>query len=173
MSRYSFTDEKPIRDRHGHFIVQILCNCGNKKWIRRDHLRSGKIQSCGCYHSEVLKVATLKHGHNRSLTVGKTPTYNTWQNMKKRCLNPKTIQWKDYGGAGIKVCKRWLKFENFLADMGERPSKEMSLDRVNPFGNYEKSNCRWATRVEQANNTKGQYAIQVLKRLKTTYPSII
>ena len=163
----------PRRDKSNHFIIRVSCDCGNKKWIRRDHFKSGRIRSCGCLHSEMLKISTIKHGHNRNLTIGKTPTYNTWQNMKKRCLNPKTIQWKDYGGGGIKICERWLKFENFLEDMGERPSSKMSLDRINPFGNYEKSNCRWATKVEQANNTKGHYAIQILKQFKGASPSVV
>lgn len=73
--------------------------------------------------------------------------------MKQRCCNPRNKQFADYGGRGIRVCKRWDKFENFLADMGERPSS-LSLDRKNNDGNYSKRNCRWATPTEQANNSR-------------------
>lgn len=163
----------PVSDkRNGKAMVLLRCSCGNEKLVRKDH--AGKRTfSCGCLHDYIRRIATLKHGHNRSVTIGKSPTYATWQNMKKRCLNPNTIQWKDYGGAGIKVCKRWYKFENFLLDMGERPTRNHSIDRINPFRDYSPKNCRWATRKKQANNTKGHYAIQILKRFKRTPASII
>lgn len=150
---YIFTNSKPRKEKNGHYSVEILCNCGNKKYIRLDHLNSGKIKSCGCYYKESRKNITVKHGHNRSLTTGKTITYNSWQNMRKRCMNPKSIQFKDYGGRGIKICDDWNKFENFLRDMGERPIG-MSIDRINVNGNYEKNNCKWSTRLEQANNKR-------------------
>ena len=85
--------------------------------------------------------------------------------MWTRCTNPAYKQYTDYGGSGITVCERWKSFENFLADMGYRP-EEMSLDRINPFGNYEPSNCRWATRLEQNRNTKGRVAIELLLKLQ-------
>jgi hypothetical protein len=72
-------------------------------------------------------------------------TYRTWEAMKRRCLNPKSTQWKYYGGRSIAVCERWLVFDNFLADMGERPSKKHTLDRINNEGNYEPGNCEWST----------------------------
>lgn len=83
-----------------------------------------------------------------------TPTYRSWQAMLTRCTNSNRAQFKDYGGRGIKVCERWLKFENFLADMGERPDGT-TLDRFpNKDGDYEPGNCRWASRVEQNRNTR-------------------
>ncbi len=96
---------------------------------------------------------TVKHGHARDFN--ETPTYRSWQRMKNRCLNPNKDNYALYGGRGIQVCERWRSsFENFLADMGERPEGK-TLDRYpNPDGNYEPNNCRWATPKEQTNNTR-------------------
>ena len=92
----------------------------------------------------------LKHGYcrNREMTV----EYRAWVRMRQRCTNSKLNRWQHYGGKGISVCERWRLFENFLADMGLRPTSEHSLDRINGDGNYEPSNCRWATRREQRIN---------------------
>ena len=94
-----------------------------------------------------------KHGHNPSGTGKPSPTYISWQNMKARCLNPNNPRFKDWGGRGIEVCKRWMDFVNFLEDMGEKP-KGLTLDRVNNNGNYEPGNCRWTTRKEQRQNRR-------------------
>lgn len=95
----------------------------------------------------------IKHGQHG------TRPYHSWQGMKGRCNNPKNNKYKDYGARGIKVCDRWFdSFENFVSDMGPPPSDKHSVDRINTNGNYEPSNCRWATSKEQAaNRRKGAY----------------
>ena len=85
--------------------------------------------------------------------------YFLWANMKQRCLNKKHRQFKDYGGRGITVCESWLKFDNFLQDMGEKP-KNKSLDRIDNNGNYCKENCRWASSKEQARNTRQNFLLK-------------
>jgi hypothetical protein len=96
-------------------------------------------------------LASLKHGH--SAAAKRTPTYNSWLEMRKRCSNPNRHQANLYIGSGVKICDRWQNFENFLADMGERP-EGTTLDRwPNQRGNYEPGNCRWATPREQGRNT--------------------
>jgi hypothetical protein len=95
------------------------------------------------------KNPSFSHGHATGDKV--SPTYTTWRSMTNRCRDPKSFGWSRYGGRGISVCARWLAFESFLADMGNRP-KGKTLDRINNDGNYEPGNCRWATRSEQMKN---------------------
>lgn len=125
------------------------CDCGNQKAVTRTVLVDGRSTSCGCFKRESNIARSTKHGH---ATNGITPTYHSWVGMVSRCTNPGHRNYARYGGAGIKVCARWMTFANFLADMGEKPSG-MSIDRFpNQRGNYEPGNCRWATATEQARN---------------------
>ncbi len=136
-----------------HAIWRFLCSCGREKLIRSAHVLKGAVVSCGCFHSEI------KTTHGYSLT----PTYMSWVAMNSRCHSPTHSCYYAYGAKGVSVCDRWrFSFENFLADMGERP-KGKTLDRYpNPFGNYEKTNCRWATPKEQANNKRANYVAPTL-----------
>lgn len=93
-----------------------------------------------------------KHGHKIG-GVG-SPTYDTWRGMRSRCSNPNDGGWEAYGGRGITVCDRWADFRNFLADMGERPSRDHEIDRKDNDGNYEPGNCRWATNKRNARNRR-------------------
>jgi len=123
------------------------CDCGNEKVIVSASLRRGASQSCGCLRNYVQP--RLIHGRSN------ISTYFCWKSMIRRCSKEGQNDkgYKNYGGRGIKVCKRWLKFENFLEDMGEAP-KGLTLDRKNNNGNYNKHNCRWATMTQQIHNRR-------------------
>lgn len=140
------------------------CDCGNEKIIDGVHLKSGHSKSCGCYQKKIASTANSRHGFTR---YNKIPTeYRIWSNMKKRCTSNKHKYFYNYGGRGIKICERWSKFENFLNDMGERPSKDHSIDRIDNDGNYEPNNCRWSTRKEQARNRRNNINISYKGRTK-------
>ncbi len=137
-------DAPPGKDRHRRVVAR--CECGTTKIVVFKNIKRGQSDGCrSCGH--LGKVAT--HGQSKS------PEYRAWCLMITRCTNPNRAKWSEYGGRGITVCDRWRhSFENFLADMGRKPSPRHSLDRENNDGNYEPTNCRWATDKQQANNRR-------------------
>lgn len=151
--------------RYGRLLVQAagtptpqgksrwwcLCDCGNRSLVVGSDLRSGNTTSCGCRKEELRAARFTTHGFRAS---GRThPSYPSWANMLQRCTNPNDPAYRHYGGRGITVCERWQSFENFLADMGERP-EGLTLDRTDNEGNYEPGNCKWATRAQQSANRR-------------------
>jgi len=120
-----------------------ICDCGNLISVSSYQLKSGKTKSCGCWSRD----RTRKHGMEG------TKIYNTWASMLSRCRNPKNKFYKDYGGRGITFCETWANFENFYADMGDKPDG-MSLDRIDNDGNYSKENCRWSDQKNQIRNRR-------------------
>lgn len=126
-----------------------ICECGNEKIVRGAHLKSGYTKSCGC----LMKNINIKHG------LYNTPENKCWRGIKERCFNSKNPAFKNYGGRGITMCEKWVNsFEEFLKDMGKRPSSKYSIDRINNNGNYEPSNCKWSTVLEQNNNKRNNKA---------------
>jgi hypothetical protein len=126
------------------------CDCGAYCVVSSGNLTSGNTRSCGCLHNEELVQRVYRHGH--TVGGGFSLEYQSWRSMIARCTSENDSYWYLYGGRGITVCDRWLSFENFLADMGSRPSKEHTIDRIESERNYEPDNCRWATRDVQVNN---------------------
>jgi len=105
--------------------------------------------------AKLVALATLTMGaqrHGHSINGIRSLTHSTWHNMRSRCNNPNTKAYEKYGAKGIKVCDRWDSFENFIMDMGERPGKEYSIERIDLSKGYSSDNCKWATRTEQNRN---------------------
>lgn len=126
-----------------------VCDCSAIKTVSGSNLRAGETLSCGCLNRELRAQRNTTHGASKS------PEYNVWLAMRRRCRSESDVKYADYGGRGIKVCARWAEsFEKFLADMGPRPSAKHEIDRRDNDGNYEPGNCRWATRTQQNRNTR-------------------
>lgn len=141
------------------------CDCGTEKIVSATGLRCG-TQSCGCFQVEKHLKMITKHGHAPTEGKAQSKTYATWRGMKSRCLDSGHPKFADYGGRGIKICDSWLHFENFLADMGEKP-KGLEIDRIDNSGNYCKENCRWTTKSLNNRNRRNNHFLTLNNESKT------
>jgi len=131
--------------KNSKILISAKCVCGNVRYVYKTHLLRGASSSCGC-QIQVHKT----HGMSGQ------PIYRVWRAMIDRCTLKTCKSYKRYGGDGITICKEWMEFERFYADMGDRPTQKHSIDRINNYKGYEPENCRWATSVVQARNKKAE-----------------
>lgn len=138
------------KDKDSKYLWNCVCECGSERLITGKSLRSKRSRSCGCFD--------YKNGKDKHF--GKElPEYKVWKGMRTRCTNPNQRAYKYYGGIGVTICERWNDFSKFYEDMGPRPSDKHSIDRINPYGNYEPENCRWADWYVQSNNKRKKVLI--------------
>lgn len=157
--RLTVIEKAEASNNHG-ILWRCKCDCGNVCEVRSNYLRGGQTQSCGCYRSELsaqiakrMGEANVKHGKCRR---GKRdPLFNVWYTMKARCKYPHHISYQNYGARGITVCDEWQEFESFYEwAMANGYKKGLEIDRIDCEGNYEPSNCRFVTRLENSRNKR-------------------
>ncbi len=161
----------PVGQRFGRLIVvggtrkRVLaeCDCGRPKTTCMYDLSHGRVSSCGCLRRELTEKKNRTHGKKDM------PEYRVWRGMIARCEHQWGAGYENYGGRGIRVCEQWRHdFNRFLVDMGERPSPELSIDRIDNNKGYSPDNCRWATVAEQSNNKRSNLVVEINGRRQTT-----
>lgn len=181
MAKHNIFDDRHIGTRFGFLVIvaessvkykgkftqyECLCDCGDTCLRLATKLFSGRLISCGCKQgygngtTRKHKIA-LKHGKSG------TSIYLTWQGMISRCHNQNNKNYHQYGGRGILVCDSWHKFENFYADMGDKPTKELSLERIENNSGYNKDNVKWGTKSEQHRNKRDNHFLKLDDELLT------
>lgn len=141
------------KNKWGRTSWLCLCECGHRILVCTGDLNIGRTKSCGCLRKEKCDIANTTHGHS------KKKIYKIWAAIIQRCNNPNHKQWKDYGGRGIKVCKRWMKFENFNEDMGKKYKSGLTIERRKNEKGYYPKNCYWTTWKEQQRNKRNNRLI--------------
>jgi hypothetical protein len=145
--------DRAPNDKRGCARWNCICTCGTHYVVRSSHLLSGGVRSCGCKKGEYIAAKHFRHG------MSGTKIYGTWQGMVKRCTDPTHISYPRYGGRGVDVCSRWMDFNEFYKDMGDPPSSQHSIDRIENDKGYFFDNCKWATPKEQSNNRRDNVMI--------------
>lgn len=157
--RWRVLHEAGLKNYSRYWLCQCDCLCIRE--VRGEHLSRGRSRSCGCLSTDL-----SPHGHCRA-SIGKSPEYNIWNNIKKRCYNPRNPSYPRYGGRGIQMCEQWRSFITFLAEVGARPSAGLSLERIDNNGHYEPGNIRWATPTEQSRNRRSNVRLTFHGQTKT------
>lgn len=164
--------ERRSNNSYGQTRWLCRCDCGNETIVYAGNLRHGHTQSCGCLQKRLAKESHTKH------KMCGTSTYNTWGKIIQRCNNKKDTGYERYGGRGITVCSRWLNFENFFADMGEKP-EGLTIERIDNNKGYFPKNCYWATYTDQnrnkripKNNKTGVVGVRWNKKIRKYYAQI-
>jgi len=155
--------DNTIKSKNWRSRLLCKCKCGEIRIVNLTNLKIGYSKSCGT--GECTKKGVLKHGLTES------QEYTAWANMIQRCSNIKNNEFKNYGGRGIKVCKRWFDFSNFIKDMGKKPTADLSMDRIDNNGNYTPKNCRWATDKQQRNNKRNSSFKSKCKKCRKVFRS--
>jgi len=146
-------DRKEKKNNHNRYYWNCQCDCGNIVSLNVDNFKRGLSQSCGCFHKEQVIENRTTHGG-----VG-TEEYGIWEGVKDRCLNSNNRAYSRYGGRGITISKEWLDYAVFIQDIGKRPSKDYSIDRIDNNLGYQNGNCKWSTRIEQNRNKRNNVII--------------
>lgn len=150
--RWTVLNRVPHNDKDNKVLWHCKCDCGAEREINSGSLLSGNSKSCGCLKNENTSIRVRTHG------MSSTRLFHIWQGIRKRCNNPNSATFKHYGGRGISVCEEWERFEPFRDwALASGYSDELTIDRIDVSGNYEPSNCRWATQKTQKNNKRNNH----------------